>query len=164
MPTAEKTIIVDAPAADVYGRWLQFDRFPDFMDNVKSVSKMGSDRISHWVVKGPLGTSVEFDSELTTDEPGKRIAWNSRDNGDITTSGQVSFNELGNNQTEIYVILKYEPPAGVAGDIVAKLFSDPQRQLEEDLERFKQLLNKTHATPQSTGQSTGTGGSKEVGS
>ncbi len=85
--------------------------------------------------------NVEWDAETTMMETNKRIAWNSRDNGDITTSGQVTFTELGTDQTEIHVVLKYDPPAGVVGDVVAKLFSDPQRQLDEDLERFKTMIN-----------------------
>ncbi len=140
MPMAEKTIIVSAPVAEVYQFWTQFERFPEFMDNIKSVTKTG-DRTSHWVAKGPLGTSVEWDAETTMLEENKRIAWNSRDNGDITTSGQVVFTELGNNQTQITVTLKYEPPAGALGDAVAKIFSNPDKQLEEDLERFKTMIN-----------------------
>jgi uncharacterized membrane protein len=140
MPMAEKTIIVSAPISEVYQFWTQFDRFPEFMNNIKSVTKTG-DRLSHWVAKGPLGTSVEWDAETTMLEENKRIAWNSRDNGDITTSGQVTFTELDNNQTQVTVTLKYDPPAGVVGDVVAKIFSDPQRELEEDLERFKTMIN-----------------------
>lgn len=140
MPMAEKTIIVTAPVSEVYQFWTQFDRFPEFMNNIKEVRKTG-DRMSHWVAKGPLNTSVEWDAETTMLEPNKRIAWNSRDNGDITTSGQVTFNDLGNNQTEVHVVLKYDPPAGVVGDIVAKIFSNPQRELEEDLERFSTMIN-----------------------
>src|SRR4028119_1733611 len=128
MPMAEKTIIVTAPVSEVYQFWTQFDRFPEFMNNIKEVRKTG-DRTSHWVAKGPLNTNVEWDAETTMLETNKRIAWNSRDNGDITTSGQVTFTELGNDQTEIHVVLKYDPPAGVVGDIVAKLFSNPQSEL-----------------------------------
>jgi uncharacterized membrane protein len=140
MPKAEKTIIVHAPVSEVYQFWTQFDRFPEFMNNIKAVTKTG-DRMSHWVAKGPLGMSVEWDAETTMMEPNKRIAWNSRDNGDITTSGQVTFTELGTDQTEIHVVLKYDPPAGVVGDIVAKIFSDPQRELDADLERFTTMVN-----------------------
>lgn len=140
MPMAEKTIIVSAPVSDVYAIFSRFDRFPEFMNNLKSVEMKG-DRLSHWVAKGPLNISVEWDAETTLMEPNKRIAWNSRDNGDITTSGQVTFTELENNQTEVHVLIKYEPPAGIVGDVVAKIFSNPQSELEEDLERFKTLVN-----------------------
>ena len=87
MPTAEETLIVRAPVAQVFEVWSRFDRFPEFMDNLKSVQLTG-DRQSHWVARGPLGTSIEWDAETTMFEPNKRIAWNSRDRGDITTSGQ----------------------------------------------------------------------------
>ncbi|WP_029214524.1 SRPBCC family protein [Kallotenue papyrolyticum] len=145
MPIAEKTIIVSAPVEQVYRFWTQFERFPEFMENITSVTKTG-ERTSHWVAKGPLGSSVEWDAETTLLEENRRIAWNSRDSGDITTSGQVTFTELGTNQTQITVTLKYEPPAGKAGELVAKIFSDPQRQLEEDLERFKAVVNQQRTT------------------
>lgn len=143
MPIAEKTVIVSAPVSDVYDFWTHFDRFPQFMNNIKSVEMKG-DRLSHWVAKGPLGTSVEWDAETTMMEPNKRIAWNSRDNGDITTSGQVTFADMGNNQTQVTVTLKYDPPAGVLGDAVAKIFSNPQSELEEDLKRFTTMVNQQH--------------------
>ncbi len=57
MPRAEHTIIVSAPVSLVYQRWTQFERFPDFMNNIKSITKTG-DRTSHWVVKRPLNTNV----------------------------------------------------------------------------------------------------------
>lgn len=140
MPIAEKTVIVSAPVSQVYEVFSHFDRFPEFMNNIKSVEMKG-DRLSHWVAKGPLNISVEWDAETTMLEPNKRIAWNSRDNGDITTSGQVTFTELGNDQTEVHVLIKYDPPAGVVGDVVAKIFSNPQSELEADLERFKTIVN-----------------------
>lgn len=157
MGTAEKTLIVDAPVGDVYQRWTQFDRFPEFMENIKSVTKTADERKSHWVVNGPLGTNIEFDADTTTLEENKRIAWNSRDSGDITTSGQVTFTELGTGQTQVHVILKYDPPAGFVGEIVARLFSNPQAQLDEDMARFSKLVNRTNANPQSTGESSGKG-------
>ena len=150
MPTAEETLIVRAPVAQVFEVWSRFDRFPEFMDNLKSVQLTG-DRQSHWVARGPLGASIEWDAETTMFEPNKRIAWNSRDSGDITTSGQVTFTALDTNQTEIHVILKYEPPAGAVGSAVAKLFSDPQKQLTQDLERFKTIVNQQNTYDQGSG-------------
>jgi uncharacterized membrane protein len=111
------------------------------MNNVKEVTKQdGEGKISHWKVAGPFGMSVEFNAEMTMDEPNKRIAWNSRGDGTVTTSGQVTFTELGTNQTQVHVILNWEPPAGKVGETVAKLTSDPQAELVEDLGRFKEMI------------------------
>ena len=134
-----KEIIVKSPVADAYAAWANFENFPYFMKYIKSVRKTG-DRTSHWVMNGPLGKDVEWDAETTTLDPDRRIAWNSRDNGDITTSGQVVFKELGTDQTHITVTLQYVPPAGKLGEAVAKIFSDPEEQLEEDLHNFKTYI------------------------
>jgi uncharacterized membrane protein len=86
---------------------------------------------------GPLGTKVEWDAETTLQEVNKRIAWNSKDRSPITTSGQVTFNSLPNHETEVTVLMHYDPPAGMAGDMVAKFFGNPEKRVEEDLNNFK---------------------------
>lgn len=131
-----KNIIVKSNIDDVYTIWANFENFPRFMTYIKSITKTG-ERSSHWVMKGPLGKDLEWDAETTTLEPNKRIAWNSRDGGDIKTSGQVTFNQLAQGQTEVTVMLQYVPPAGKLGEFVANLFSDPDKRLEEDLRNFK---------------------------
>jgi uncharacterized membrane protein len=131
-----KDIIVKASVGDVYAAWADFENFPRFMTYIKSITKAG-DRTSHWVMEGPLGKDLEWDAETTTLEPNKRIAWNSRDGGDIKTSGQVTFNALAQGQTEITVMLQYVPPAGKLGEFVAHLFSNPEKRLDEDLRNFK---------------------------
>ena len=51
-----KSIIVKASPATVYGIWSQFENFPQFMDYIKSVTKMGP-KMSRWEMAGPLGLS-----------------------------------------------------------------------------------------------------------
>ncbi len=140
MQRAEASIIVGASVGEVYTVWRQFDNFPRFMNNVKEVTKKdGTGKLSHWKVEGPFGYPVNFDAEMTTDEPNKRIGWNSRGDGTVTTSGQVTFTELGTGQTQIHVIMNWTPPAGKVGEVVANMTNDPQKQLEEDLARFKEM-------------------------
>lgn len=131
-----RTIIVKAPVSDVYQLWANFENFPYFMKNMESVSKTG-DGLSHWVMKGPLGKKLEWDARTTRLEENTRIAWNSLDGGDIKTSGQVTFTELPQGETEIAVTLQYVPPAGKVGELIAHLFDDPDGKLEEDLKNFK---------------------------
>ena len=132
-----KTIIVKAPAHDCYELWADFENFPKFMNNVKSVTKTEGTNSSHWVVEGPLGNLVEWDARMTTMEPDTRLAWNST-GGDIETSGMVTFTVLGEDSTQITVVTQYEPHQGKAiGRLVAKLFVNPDEQLEEDLMNFK---------------------------
>jgi len=137
-----RDIIVKARVSDVYELWANFENFPHFMKYISSITKTG-DRTSHWVMDGPLGKQLEWDAETTMLEPNKRIAWNSRDGGDIKTSGQVTFNSLANDQTEITVLLQYVPPAGALGEFIANLFSDPEKRLDEDLRNFKAYVEAT---------------------
>ena len=139
-----KDIIVKANIDDVYAIWADFENFPRFMTYIKSITKTG-DATSHWVMEGPLGKDLEWDAETTRLEPKKRIAWNSRDGGDIKTSGQVTFNQLAQGETEITVMLQYVPPAGKLGEFVAHLFSDPDKRLNEDLRNFKAYVEETQS-------------------
>jgi uncharacterized membrane protein len=139
-----RDIIVKASVDEVYGIWANFESFPHFMKYIKSITRTG-ERTSHWVMEGPLGKNLEWDAETTKLEPNKRIAWNSRDGGDIKTSGQVTFNALPQGQTEITVTLQYVPPAGALGEFVANLFSDPEKRLDEDLLNFKAYVEGTHS-------------------
>lgn len=132
-----KSIIVKAKTPSVYELWSNFENFPHFMQNIKSVKKMG-DNTSEWTVAGPLGTKLTWNAEITRLEENKRIGWSTKDNkGVITTSGQVTFSDLPQEETEVTVILQYSVPAGKAGETAAALLSNPEERLEEDLRNFK---------------------------
>lgn len=139
-----RSIIVHASAEQAYEMWSNFENFPQFMEYLESVRLTGNDprtgeQLSHWVMRGPLNTHVQWDARTTRMEPNKRIAWNSTE-GDIETSGQVTFNALPDEQTEITVTMLYVPPAGLAGQAVAQLFGDPEGKLEQGLRNFKRII------------------------
>ena len=136
------TITVLGALPDIYKFWANFENFPKFMEHIKSVKKTG-DRTSHWVMQGPLGVDVSWDAETTRLDENERIAWNSKDNSALKTSGQVIFTALGENETQIAVTLHYDPPAGAAGEAVAQLLANPEKRLNEDLRRFKEFIETT---------------------
>lgn len=131
-----KTITVKAAPATVYNLWANFENFPHFMDYIKKVTKTGPET-SKWEMAGPLGRSVTWEAETTRLETNKRIAWNTKDNAGLTTSGEVVFADLNNGETQITVTLKYDAPAGKLGELVGNLFANPEGRLEEDLRNFK---------------------------
>jgi uncharacterized membrane protein len=97
--------------------------------------------ISHWLLDGPAGVPVSWDAEVTALEPHRRIAWRSLPGSTVPNAGEVRFEDLGPDATRVHVSLAYRPPAGAIGHAVACLFgSDPQRQLEADLQGFKRLV------------------------
>lgn len=129
------SIIVKGKVEDIYPLWENFENFPNFMKPVKEVEKTG-ERTSHWVVEAPFDQKIEWNAETTTLEKNKRIAWNSID-GDVKTTGQVTFNELPQEQTQVNVTLQYVPDKGLSKVIAQQVFGDPEQQLQENLREFK---------------------------
>lgn len=134
-----RTVIVKGDPDNIYDMWANFENFPHFMNYVKSVEKLDEKR-SEWVVEGPMGSDVRWQAEMTRGERGKRIAWNSKDHeGTITTSGQVTFVDMPEGQTEVTVLLQYDAPGGKLGEVAARIFSNPEKRLETDLRNFKKF-------------------------
>ncbi|HYU19225.1 MAG TPA: SRPBCC family protein [Chloroflexota bacterium] len=140
MQRAERSIRVAAPVSDVYNFWRDFENFPAFMEHVEAVTYLDVDgRASHWKLKGPLGTSVEFDARMTHEEPNRSIGWNST-GGSIETSGEVTFTDLADN-TQVHVVMQWaDPPGGAVGEAASRLLMDPEGRLEKDLQRFKDIV------------------------
>jgi uncharacterized membrane protein len=137
MAQVTRSVIVKAPVESVYALWANFESFPQFMKYIESVESTGP-QTSRWIMSGPLGFKVDWTAEMTRNETDKRIAWNTKDNGGvITTSGQVLFNDLPQDETEITVTVHYTAPGGKAGELFANLFGNPDKRLEEDLRHFK---------------------------
>jgi uncharacterized membrane protein len=135
--TITKSITIKGPINRVFSLWADFEDFPNFMTDVKSVRKT-SENTSHWVVQGPLGKEVEWDAQMTTLETNKRIAWNTIQ-GDVKTSGEVTFNPLGEDHTQAIVKMHFVLPAGKLGDAAIRILDNPDRKLEEDLKKFKKF-------------------------
>ena len=141
MSKVEHEIIVQAPADNVYQVWRNFENFPNFMSNIEEVRDIGDGR-SRWKAKGPLGANAEWDAEIVVDEPGRAIAWRSLENGsNVRTQGAVRFEAEG-DATRLFVTMSYDAPAHGLGELAARLFSHPDRQVEEDLRRFKEMIER----------------------
>lgn len=137
--TVEKSLRIEASPEQVYDLWANYENFPRFMNNVVEVRDLGGIR-SHWVVKGPAGTHFEFDSILTERSRPERLAWQSAPGSEIEQYGEVRIDEVRGG-ARATVRLSYRPPAGALGERFAELMgSDPQRRLDEDLQRMKALL------------------------
>lgn len=136
-----ESIEVQAPAEDVFRYWSNFENFPTFMSNVEEVRMTGPDT-SHWQVKGPLGKSVQFDAKTTEMDPGRGIGWNTVE-GEVMTSGEARFEEVAPGRTRVEVVMNYsDPPGGAVGEAVANVLSNPERNLQQDLENFARIVER----------------------
>jgi uncharacterized membrane protein len=137
----EKSVRINRPVQEVYQFWRNFENLPRFMDHLESVTVLDETR-SHWVAKAPAGAKIEWDAVIHNEVENQLIAWRSLPGADINNAGSVHFVETGpGNCTEVRVVLSYEPPAGRLGAAVAKLLGEePSKQVEDDLRRFKQVM------------------------
>jgi uncharacterized membrane protein len=136
-----KAITIRRSPDDVYRFWRDFQNFPSFMSHLESV-RVVDERRSHWTASGPAGRSVEWDAEITEDQPGQRIGWRSLPGAMVSNSGSVSFRAApGGRGTEVRVEIEYAPPAGQLGSLVARLFGqEPRQQVQADLRKLKQVV------------------------
>jgi uncharacterized membrane protein len=149
----EESISVMKPINEVYRFWRNFENLPQFMQHLESVSQREAG-ISHWVARGPGGTTVEWDARIINEVDNKVIGWQSLDGSTISTAGSVNFRETGHG-TDVRVHLQYNPPGGKLGAAVAwMLGEEPTIQVREDLRRFKRLLE-TGEIPTVEGQTSG---------
>ena len=134
-------ITVARSPEEVYDFWRGLERLPAFMWHLEQVEWTGEGR-TRWTAKGPLGTSVTWDAELTEDVRGEVIAWRSLPGADVDNSGSVRFVPApAGRGTEVRVHLRYAVPGGRLGATVARLLGEePHQQVEDDLRRFKQVL------------------------
>jgi len=135
-----RAITVGLPREEVYAFWRNFENLPRFMEHLESV-RMTDDRRSHWTAK-TMDRTIEWDAEITEDQPNELIAWRTLNGSDVEHDGRVRFvTAPGNRGTEIHVDLAYDPPGGRISAMIAKLFREaPGQQVQDDLYNLKQVL------------------------
>ena len=137
----ERTVTILRPPDELYAHWRDLARLPELMPHLESVTPIDATR-SRWVARGPAESLVTWDAEIVADEPGALIAWRSLEGADVDNAGSIRFTPApADRGTEVKVLLSYAPPAGLAGGAVATVLGrGADRQVREDLRRFKQRM------------------------
>src|ERR1700712_144199 len=135
-----RSVTISKPAAELFAYFRNFANLPTFMENVERIDVLDNRR-SHWVVKAPGDKLVEWDARITEERDGELIAWTSEEGADVANSGRIEFTEAGAPGTVVPATIAYDPPGGVIGKLIAKMFQrEPAIQARRDLRRFKQLM------------------------
>jgi uncharacterized membrane protein len=143
----QKTINIRAPLEEVFAFWQDVRNYSRFMSHVKEVRVSDDGQRSHWVVYGPAGSTFEWDAEVTKREPNQILAWRSLPGAQVENAGTVQFARNPDGSTRLQVRMSYNPPVGAVGHAVASLFGkDPKHSMDDDLLRFKSLLEQGKAT------------------
>ncbi|HYH42140.1 MAG TPA: SRPBCC family protein [Burkholderiales bacterium] len=135
----QKSIHIDAPVDEVFVFLADYDNYPTFMRNVLSVETFPDGR-SHWKIAGPAGVEVEWDAITTRVETNELIQWSTIVGSTVEHAGAIDLEPAGEG-TRVRIEMSYNPPAGVLGHAIAKLFgADPKAALDEDMMRLKSTL------------------------
>jgi uncharacterized membrane protein len=133
MATIEKSIDVHVPVSVAYGQWTQFEEFPQFMEGVEKVTQIDDSHV-HWVAE-IAGERREWDAEIVEQQPDRVIAWRSTDG--TPNSGRVEFQPIDEG-TRISVRMEHDPEG--LKERVGSFFGADEGQVEDDLERFRDLV------------------------
>jgi len=132
----DEAVVVERRPEEVYRFWRDLENLPRILSHVERVEVTGNR--SHWTVRGPAGRKLEWDAEIISDVENERIAWRSLPGAQVDNAGSVHFEREPDNATRVHVILQYNPPAGVAGALVARLWGEePSQQIRSDLQELK---------------------------
>ncbi len=136
-----KSVTINKSPEDLFQFWRNLENLPTFMDHLIDVRQLDGNR-SHWIAKAPAGAKVEWDAEIINEKENELLAWQSVEDSDIENVGSVRFSPApGGRGTEVRVEMQYAPPAGKLGVAIGKLLhEEPSIQIDEDLQRFKQLM------------------------
>lgn len=135
----EASEYIERPADQLFRFWRQLSNLPQFMPHLISVDEV-AEGISRWKVRGPLGYEMEWESEIIEEKPNRMLAWQTLPGAEVSSAGSVWF-EPESHGTNVKVSLQYDPPAGRAGAVLAKILgASPKAQIATDLVRFKELM------------------------
>jgi uncharacterized membrane protein len=134
MASIKESIDVNVPLRTAYNQWTQFETFPQFMENIESVTQLDDTHL-RWVAEIG-GERREWEAEIVDQEPDRRIAWEAV--GRKGPNGIVTFESKGTAETTITVELDWEPEG--AKEKAGAVLGIDSRNVKGDLERFKELI------------------------
>jgi len=130
----QDSIEVDVPIRTAYNQWTQFEEFPSFMKDVEEVRQIDDTHL-HWRAN-IAGKPVEWDAEITTQIPDRRISW--RSTSGPPNSGAVTFDRVADNRTRITLRMSYRAP-GIA-EKIGDALGAVRAELSGNLHRFADFI------------------------
>jgi uncharacterized membrane protein len=140
--------LIQANPHELYAMWRDVETAPAWQEQIAQVVVTG-DRTSHWVMKSDDNT-IEWDSEVLADEPGKRIAWRSIA-GESQNAGEVIFEDAPSGRGTIVTVLQEFRMGKLASAWETFIGRNPKQAVIENLRHFKALAE-TGEIPRTQGQ------------
>jgi uncharacterized membrane protein len=140
--------LIQADPQDLYDMWRNVEAAPAWQEQITQVVSTG-EKTSHWVLESD-GKTIEWDSEVVADEPGKRIAWRSI-GGDSDNAGEVVFDDAPGGRGTMVTVLQEFRMGKLTSAWETFVGRNPKQAGIENLRHFKALAE-TGEIPRTQGQ------------
>jgi uncharacterized membrane protein len=130
----QESIDIAVPVETAYDQYTQFEEFPRFMHRVEKVEQRDDTHLM-WQ-ENIWGVRRQFEVEIVEQTPNERIEW--RSTGGPKVVGVVTFHELADRLTRIYMTVDWQPQGLFEKTASGTRMS--RRALKSDLMRLKAFL------------------------
>ena len=152
--------LIQASAEDLYSLWRDIEAAPLWQEQIERVTRTG-ETTSHWVMRRAddnddgqdkhKDKTIEWDSEILRDEPGRRIAWRSI-GGESDNAGEVVFEPAPGGRGTMVTVLQEFRMGKLASAWETLVGRNPKQAVIENLRHFKALaetgeIPRTHGQP-----------------
>lgn len=127
MPSAEKTVQINQSPDTVFAFLAQGENDTRWRPNVLDIKRVSGEGVGARYkqgLRGPGGTRIPADYEVTGFEPGKRLAFKAT--GSVRTEGEYTLEPANGGGTSLTLKLAWQP-SGVSrllGPMVGKTFEE----------------------------------------
>lgn len=146
--------LIQADADDLYKIWRDVEAAPLWQEQIEKVTCTG-EATSHWVMRSDSkekdkNNTIEWDSEVLKDEPGRRIAWRSI-GGDSDNAGEVVFESSPGGRATMVTVLQEFRMGKLTSLWETIVGRNPKQAVIENLRHFEALAE-TGEIPRTQGQ------------
>jgi len=156
----QRSLTIRRPPQELYTFWNNVENIARYMPMIQSVRKIDEKR-SHWIAISPTGQRLEWDVEITQDQPGQLIAWKMYGNkAMLGDEGRISFREAPRQRGTIVTLeVDFVGRTGLQNTLEIPLVGKVtdfflESRILETLRRFKAIME-AGEVPTLAGQPTG---------
>ena len=137
----ETNLTIGRSPEELYALWRDPQTLPQVMGHFATVTVQDADR-AHWVINGPVKTSLQWDTQIVQEEPGRMLRWYSAQGAKIPNGGTVQFSPAPAGRGTVATLrIDFDPPGGSFAKGAAKALGIvPQVLADKALRRFKSLV------------------------
>jgi hypothetical protein len=135
MSTIQQSIEIRVPVHTAYNQLTQFEDYPQFMEEVKTVQRIDDTHL-HWTTT-MSNRPVEWDATIVEQQPDRCIAWHNTSGP--TNAGRIEVHPAGPDASRVTFTLQAESQQ-VPGSAAGSSEEEMARRLKLDLARLKDFI------------------------